>query len=421
MKKLMFNKVDEAIYHEKLDCGVNVYLYPKTNTKNFYITIFVKYGAKYMKYSLNNKEYDVIPGSAHFLEHKVMAISENEEISKRINNYGSTANAWTSYDGTNYNIFGSIDPIGNLELLLDIFYNIKITEKNVNEEKGIIGEEIDLYKDQIEDYMYDRLFKNVFHESYMKHDVAGERSDIEEITAKSLNKIYDDYYISNNTYITMSGNFDKDEAIKFIKEYISKLNLKPKELPKRIIAKEPDSVVKEYEEIKKDIEDVRIKYAIKIPRKNFNIEDNNILRYYLGIVLSSNLSATSSLYEKYKKENIATGIGHNIYVIDDHVLIIINGLCVDGEKFINNIEKDIKKLTIDEETFDRKKKLGLKAFILDFDNIENVEYNISNSIMIDGKIDFDEYYHIDEMTYEKCIELLNSITYDNISIIRTIK
>ena len=421
MEKLVFKKVNECVYHEELDCGVNVYLYPKTNTKNFYITIFVKYGAKYMKYSLNNKEYDVIPGSAHFLEHKVMAISENEEISRRINSFGSSANAWTDHDGTNYNIFGSVDPIGNLELLLDIFYNTKITEKNVEEEKGIIGEEIDLYKDQIEDYMYDRLFKNVFHESYMKHDIAGERSDIEKITAKSLNKIYDDYYIPNNTYITMSGNFDKDEAIKFIRNYIGKLNLKPKELPKRIIVPEKNSVVKEYDEIQKDMEDVRVKIAYKMPRKNFDIEDNNILRFYIGIVLSTNMSPTSKLFEKYKKEDIVSSMGYNVYIIDDYVVIVLNGLCIDGDKFIKNIQKDIKKLTIDKDNFERKKKLGLKTFILDFENIESVEYNICISTVYADKIDFDEYYHIDEMTYEKCKEIMNSITYDNVSIIRTIK
>ena len=421
MEKLLFNKVNEAIYHEKLDCGINVYLYPKDNTKNFYITIFVKYGARNLRYSLNGKEYDIIPGSAHFLEHKVMAISENEEISRRINSFGSYANAWTDYDGTNYNIFGSINPIGNLELLLDIFYNIKITKKNVEEEKGIIGEEIDLYKDQIEDYMYDRLFKNVFHKKYMKHDVAGERSDIAKITAKSLNKIYDDYYIPNNTYITMSGNFDKDEAIEFIKKYISRLNLKSKEIPERITEKEPNNVVKEYDEIQKDIEDVRVKYAIKIPRKNFDIEDDNILRGYLGIIMSTNLSATSELFEKYKKEGIATSLGHKVYIVDDYVVIIVYRLCVEGERIIKNIKKDIKKMTIDKDTFDRKKKLGLKSFILDFENIESVEFNICNSILMDDKIDFDEYYHIDEMTYEKCLEILKSISYDNACIIRTIK
>ena len=123
MIKKTYEKVNEDIYIEKLKNGIEVYLYKTDKTKNFYITISVKYGASVTKYKVGKRVVDVIPGSAHFLEHKVMALSENPEISKRINDLGSLANAWTSYDGTNYNIFGSINLIENLKLLLDIFYN----------------------------------------------------------------------------------------------------------------------------------------------------------------------------------------------------------------------------------------------------------------------------------------------------------
>ena len=134
-----FSKVDEKIYYEKLDNGLEVYLYPTNKTKNFYITISVKYGANVTKYKNEKETIEVIPGSAHFLEHKVMALSENEEISKRINDLGSLANAWTSYYGTNYNIFGSINLRENLKLLLDIFYNTNINENENISKKDRIG------------------------------------------------------------------------------------------------------------------------------------------------------------------------------------------------------------------------------------------------------------------------------------------
>lgn len=101
MIKETFEKVDENIFYEKLNNGIDVYLYKTDKTKNFYVTISVKYGANVTKYKIGKKIVNVIPGSAHFLEHKVMALSENKEISKRINELGSLANAWTSYYGTN--------------------------------------------------------------------------------------------------------------------------------------------------------------------------------------------------------------------------------------------------------------------------------------------------------------------------------
>lgn len=421
MKEHVFEKVNEKVYTEKLDNGVEVYLYPTDKTRNFYITISVKYGARVNKYKIDNEVVDVIPGSAHFLEHKVMALSENVTVSKRINELGSLANAWTNYYGTNYNIFGSINLIENLKLLLDIFYNTDINEKCVNEEKGIIGEEIDMYKDDINSLMYNKLFNNLFNNSYVKHTVVGERNDIEGITAKSLNRIYDDYYTSNNTFIIVTGNFDPDDVSKVIHDYMDKLKLKPKKLPKRITEKETDEVCIPYQEIKKDSDKIRVKYAVKINKKIFDFKDDTFLRYYISIILSSNFSPSSPLFEKYKNEGLIISMNSGVNIIDDYVVIIINATTNDGNLFIDRIKEDIKHLSLNKSTFERKKKLFLKSYILDFDNIEDVEYNICESILMDNKVDFNEYTHINEMNYEEANRILNLFNFDKVSIIRTIK
>ena len=421
MNENVFERVDEKLYQKTLKNGINVYLYNTMNTKNFYISISVKYGAKITKYKINNRVVDVIPGTAHFLEHKVMALSENKEISKRINDLGSLANAWTNYKGTNYNLFGSINIKENLKLLLDIFYNTDINEKCVEEEKGIIGEEIDMYKDEINSLMYCKIFKNLFHNSYVKNSVVGERSDIEGITAKGLNKVYDDFYVSNNTFIVICGNFDKDEIMNEINTYMSKLKLKPKKIPKRIKEKELDSVRVDYEEIKRDLDDIRVKYALKINKNRFSIKNDILLRYYLSLILSNNFSATSKLFEKYKNENIIISMSSGVNIIDDYVVITINALCNDGDLFINNIKKDIRNINLTENEFERKKKLFLKSYILDFDNIEDVEYNIVDFILEEGKINYNEYSEIINMDYKIAKSIIDSIDYENVSILRTIK
>lgn len=420
-----FSKVDEKIYYEKLNNGLEVYLYPTNKTKNFYITISVKYGANITEYKNENGTVEVIPGSAHFLEHKVMALSENEEISKRINDLGSLANAWTSYYGTNYNIFGSINLRENLKLLLDIFYNPNITEQSVEEEKGIIGEEIDMYKDQIDGLMSQKLFNNLFHDSYVKNTVLGERSDIEKITAKGLNQIYKDFYATNNTFIVVCGEFDENEVLNDIKEYMKNVKVKKTPVPKRIKKKDLPTVSALYEEFNKKVSLPRVKYAIKIDKSLFGIKDDVILKYYIGMILSNNLSATSKLFEKYKNEEIIVSMNFGVNIIDDYIIISISALCKDESKFIENIEKDIKKLIISEAEFERKKKLILKTVITDFDSIEEIEYDIATSLMIDGKIDFDIYNNVNNMKFDKCQDVIDiivkNINSNNISIIKTIK
>lgn len=421
MIKKTFEKVNEDVYYDKLSNGIEVFLYPTKKTKNFYITISVKYGARVTKYKTDSETINVIPGSAHFLEHKVMALSENKEVSKRINELGSLANAWTNYYGTNYNIFGSINIIENLRLLLDIFYNTNINEKCVNEEKGIIGEEIDMYKDQINNYMYEQLFKNMFHDTYIKNTVVGERSDIEKITAKHLNKVYSDFYTSNNTFIIVSGNFDENEVMNEINTYMDKLKLKPKRIPKVLKEKEIDDVRISYEEIKKDMEDVRVKYGIKMNKKLFDIKNDTLLRYYISIILSNNFSPTSKLYEEYKNNNIIINMNSSVNIIGDYVVVAISAIVDNCEKFIERISKDIRKLELSKEGFERKKKMFLKSYILDFDNIEDVEYNICESLIMEGKVNYNEYSDILNMNNETAKKILDSFIFDYVSIIKTTK
>ncbi len=421
MIKKIFEKVNEDLYCETLKNGIEVFLYKTDKTKNFYITISVKYGANVTKYKLNNKIYDIIPGSAHFLEHKVMALSENKEISKRINELGSLANAWTSYYGTNYNIFGSVNLIENLKLLLDIFYNTDINEKNVEEEKGIIGEEIDMYKDKIDSLINEHIYKNLFTNAYAKNTVVGERSDIEKITAKELNRIYNDYYVPNNTFIVVCGNFDPEELMDVINDYMDKLDLKPKTLPVRIKEKEDRKVNISYEEIQKDIEEPRVKYAIKMNKNIFGIKDDTLLKDYISSILDSYFSPSSKLFEKYKLKGIVYTLNYSSSIIDDYLVIIISAVTNNADRFIKEIKKDIKKINITKKEFDRKRKKYIRNYILEFDNIEDVEYDITMSLLIDNKIDFDEYSYCMNMKYEEARRILSLIEFDNECVIKTIK
>lgn len=421
MVKKTFEIVNENVYYEKLPNGIEVFLYPTNKTKNFYMSISVKYGAKVTKYKKDNKEYSITPGVAHFLEHKVMALSENEDFSKRINKLGSLANAWTSYDGTNYNIFGSINIRENLKLLLDIFYNIDINEKSVEEEKGIIAEEIDMYDDQIGSLMQTKLFRNLFNNSYVINTVTGKRDDIYTITAEELNRVYNDFYTSNNTFIIVTGNFDVDTIMNDIKEYMNNIDIKPKELPKVIKEREKDKVFAQYEEVQKDVSESRVRYGIKIPKKVFGIKNDTLLKSYLNIILSSNFSSTSELYEKYKNENLFYSLSYGLSVIDNYVVLIINAVCKDGKLFIERIKDDIKKMSINEETFERKKKLYLKEYILGFEDISDIEYDLCLSILFDNKIDYKEYSLINNMNYDEAKRVLGLIDTTNYSVVKTSK
>ena len=421
MEELIFEKVNEKLDKETLDNGIDVYLYNKKSFKNFYVTISVNFGAKYTKYKKDNKIIDIIPGSAHFLEHRVMIVGEDKNVSNKINSLGSLANAWTSKYATNYNIFGSVNIEENIKILLDIFYKAKFRKNDVEEEKGIIGEEIDMNKDKLEVFMHDRIFNNMYNKSSSKYNIIGEKSDIEKIDYKYLDMLYHDFYVPSNTFIVVCGNFNNDSVMNTIKEYYSKIKLVDSKVPKRIEEKEEEKVYCEYEEISKDNYEPRCNIGYKMKKSVFGKISDQELIIYLNIILKINFTYISKLYEEYKKENIIHSMGAYANVSDEYVSIVVEGVCDDNDLFIDKIDKDIRKLDVSKEKFEIFKRRLIKNYIVTFDNIEDVEYKITDELTRFGKIDFNDYSIIKNLSYEKCIDVLNKINYDNKCILKTVK
>lgn len=421
MEELIFEKVNEKLYKETLDNGIDVYLYNKKSFKNFYVTISVNFGAKYTKYKKDNKIIDIIPGSAHFLEHRVMIVGEDKNVSNKINSLGSLANAWTSKYATNYNIFGSVNIEENINILLDIFYKAKFRKNDVEEEKGIIGEEIDMNKDKLEVFMHDRIFNNMYNKSSSKYNIIGEKSDIGKIDYKYLDMLYHDFYVPSNTFIVVCGSFNNDSVMNTIKEYYSKIKLVDSKVPKRIEEKEEEKVYCEYEEISKDNYEPRCNIGYKMKKSVFGKISDQELIIYLNIILKINFTYISKLYEEYKKDNIIHSMGAYANVSDEYVSIVVEGMCDDNDLFIDKIDKDIRKLDVSKEKFEIFKKRLIKNYIVTFDNIEDVEYKITDELTRFGKIDFNDYSIIKDLSYEKCMDVLNKINYDNKCILKTVK
>ena len=221
MKKIDFKSINEVLFEEILPNKLKVIYYKTKKTKNFYITISTLYGAGVTKYKKNGKVIDVIPGTAHFLEHRIMDFTKNKKAMKLINDLGSMPNAYTMHDITNYNIFGGTDLIKNLKLLLDRVFKPNIKEDDVISEKGIIGEEIDMEQDNINTVLLYSAMNNTFKkDKSMCIPVLGEKADIEKITSEYLIGIYNDFYTYDKMHIVVCGDYIIQEVSNYIHDYL---------------------------------------------------------------------------------------------------------------------------------------------------------------------------------------------------------
>lgn len=418
MKKIVFNNLDEFVYEEKLSNGIKVYLYPTEKTKNFYMTISVKYGGKVKEYSVNNKKsHKIVPGTAHFLEHKVMNFTNRKKVSEKINELGLYANAYTSFDITNYNMYGSKRPIESLKLLLDLFYNVNITEENVKSEKGIISEEFKMYNDNPNFRINKQVTNNVFKNSYLKDILVGNLDQINKISVKELIKVYNDFYTTNNTFIIITGNFDLEKTLTFLKEYMKNIKQVKKNI-KIIKQKEDKKIINKYMEIEESITIPRVIYSLKIKKSDINMSNKILKRFYLNFIFSSLFSNTSNIYEKYKNKSLMYSMNYDITDADSYYLISLKIITDKPDKLINCVKKDLLKPFIDKKTFLRKKKMFLNNLILNFENIEDVEDMISNHIIRVNHVINNSYDLLKEMNYEDMKKVINTIDFNNYSILK---
>ena len=79
MKKIRIKGVEEDIFYEKLDNGLEVYLYTKDTIHSNYVTFTTKYGSVYNEFvPINSDKMTTFPkGIAHFLEHKVLEVERS--------------------------------------------------------------------------------------------------------------------------------------------------------------------------------------------------------------------------------------------------------------------------------------------------------------------------------------------------------
>ncbi len=416
MKKINFKNINEVLYEEILPNKLKVIYYKTNKTRNFYITISTLYGANVTKYKKNGKVINIIPGTAHFLEHRIMDFTKNKKAMKLINDLGSMPNAYTMHDITNYNIFGGTDLIKNLKLLLDRVFNPNIKDEDVVSEKGIIGEEIDMEQDNINTVLLYSAMNNTFKtDKSMCVPVLGEKADIDKITSEYLISIYNDFYTYDRMHIVVCGDFDIEEVSNYIHDYFKGTKCSDEKV-KVLYDKESDNVEVNYFEITRDVIEDKTGVVFKIPVKDFKGIKNSDLNRYLNILCTCMYGSTSTVKSNLEKLGI-TGFNFLTKRVNNYFVLILIG-SGDSNKFVNFILDTIKNIKISKQDFESKIKVMISALIVDFENIVNVEGFITDQLKLNGKITNNAKDELLKLDYYVFKNIYKNLNFDNRSVLR---
>ena len=419
MNEKEFENLDLTLYSKKMKNGLEVYIVPKNNVNNIYVTFSTKYGSVQSEFvPINEKEMIKVPdGVAHFLEHKMFEQENKIDPFTFFTERGADANANTSAYKTTYLFSGPDFFEENLNFLLDYVQTPYFTDQNVEKEKGIIEQEIKMYEDD----PYSRLYEGTLFNSFKKHpirkSVIGTVESVNSITKEILYKCYNTFYNPSNMFIVVTGNIQPEKVLEIIKKNQEKKQFNTLSSIDVKSYKEPNEVEKKKEVLNMNVTLPKITISYKFNLDEFPDIPLKEKLLYLSIIFDINFGSTSLFNESLKQQKI---INSNLEVssieTDTHVLYTIFLETDDYEKAIELINKEVKKITITEEQLERKKKTIISSNVFMSDNIFSINRKVMSDIIKYNRVLTNVYSIVKSLNIKDAKSIIKKMNFDNNSI-----
>lgn len=420
MKKLPFRHLDLDIYEEKLSNGLQIYIVPKPNCNNTHATLVTKYGSNNSEFiPKGQKEMIRVPdGVAHFLEHKLFEQKDGIDPFSFFDANGSECNASTNPWQTNYWFSGTQSFEENLNFLLDFVQDPYFTDENVEKEKGIIVQELEMYMDNPYRVGFEKSNLNLLQKHPLRISTGGTKESVEAITKEDLYICYETFYHPSNMALVITGNVDPEKTLELIKR-----NQAKKTFPKAdsIVVQsyeEPDNVAKEFESMEMNVTIPKVFINYKINMREVTFISETLIPLYVSIYLDMKLSATSNFSEQLKKEHIvADDIYFDFSDIKTHILISIEGETDKKEELIERVDQELKNTKTTEAEFIRKKKTILSSCIFMSDSVSRLNNRLVSDFIRYNQIRDDLYDQYQSLNYHDFRTVVDTFNFQHKSIL----
>lgn len=345
-------------------------------------------------------------GITHFIEHLMFKGTKRHtatKIAEIMDSLGGLLNAFTEKEQTCYyaKVMDKHLPVA-IEILSDMVLNSLFDKVEINRERGVILDEIRIYEDSPDDYIFD-----LFHQTLWKGHPLGQITlGKPDVVSKLKREDFIDYvnknYTPNNTTITIAGNINHKKVVDQIKKYFDKSK-------KQVCLQKKQKKIKTFH-------DQTIKYRqgeqIYLCMGGEGASQLDEDKYKL-IVLDSILggSASSRLFQEIReKRGLVYTIGTFQYAFK---IAGSFGICASMSKdnlsrvlkLIFKILSDLKKNGITSKELKRTKEHLKGGIALTMESTANRMIRLAKS----------EFYHGKLLSFEKMIEKIERVTSDDVN------
>lgn len=365
---------------KKLKNGIKLMLAPMKDSLSTTVFVMAHVGSKYETKGNN--------GISHFVEHMCFKGTKKRptamDISKALDEIGSQYNAFTSQECTGYYAKAHPKNIDTLiDVISDIYVNPTFDPKELQKEKGVIVEEINMYEDMPHKQVENVFGLAMYGDQPAGWTIVGTKENVKNMTVRDLEKYWKSHYVASATTVLVSGNFDTRTITKKIERAFAGISRSAKAKKRPVV--EPQNRPKILIKYKKT-DQAHISLGVRSFAGKHKLSP---ALKVLDAVLGGGMS--SRLFQKLREE---MGVGYYLRtMIDeytDHGYFSIS-LGVDSSRSIEVVKAILAECEI------------LKTQLISKSELEKAkEYLIGNTILsLESSDSMAEYFALQDVTGEE--------------------
>ncbi len=283
--------------------GLTVITVPMKDNPTATVLVLVRAGSKYETKRVN--------GISHFLEHMCFKGTTKRpkatDISKELDGLGSQYNAFTAQEYTGYYAKSEARHFSQIfDIVSDIYLNSTFPEAEIEKEKGVIIEEINMYEDMPQRHVQDLMMKLLYGDQPAGWNIAGEKKNILAMQRADFVKYKSEHYLPEATTIVVAGRVKEKEVLARVRGIFA--SVKRGRKSQKIKVKEQQTAPKALVSYKKTDQ---THFVLGVRTYDLFYKNNAVLSVLSGI-LGGGMS--SRLFVKLREE---MGVGYYVRAYND--------------------------------------------------------------------------------------------------------
>ncbi len=300
-----------------LPSGLRIITVPIADAPTVTVLTMVETGSKY-----ENKKTS---GLSHFLEHMCFKGTTKrptaKDISLELDALGAQYNAFTSDEYTGYWAKAARDHVATLvDVVSDIYLNSTFPAAEIEKEKGVIVEELNMYRDIPQRHVQELFMKVLYGDQPAGWSIVGTKETVRSFTQNDFVRYHGEHYVAKATTVIVAGGFSERQVLGQLKKVFSGMSRAKKstKLPVKEMQKAPAVLVE-----RRPTDQSHIVIGVRAYKAGHK---HQIATEMLAAILGSGMS--SRLFQRLREE---MGIGYYVRAgydaMTDHGILAVSLGC----------------------------------------------------------------------------------------------